>query len=58
MFEKEYILAKTAGCEYSDTLLAFRLLEATNLSELDKKFVLSGINYEEAKTNKNLCDQF
>ena len=52
------MLAKTAGCEYSDTLLAFRLLEATNLSEMDEKFVLTGINYEEARTKKNLCNQF
>ena len=55
-FEKEYLLAKTAGCEFSDTLLAlaFRLLEATNLSEMDEKFVLTGIDYEDAKVKKNL----
>ena len=57
-FEKEYLLAKSAGCDYSDTLLAFRLLEATNLSETDEKFVLTGVNYAEAKDAKNLVEQF
>ena len=57
-FDKEYLRAKTAGCVYSDTLLAFRLLEATNLSEMDEKFVLTGIDYVEAKTQANLCTQF
>lgn len=56
-FEKEYILAKTAGCVYSDTLIAFRLLEATVLNETDEKFVLTGVDYEEAKQQKNLYDQ-
>jgi hypothetical protein len=56
-FEKEYILAKTAGCVCSDTLIAFRLLEATVLTEMDEKFVLTGVNYEEAKQQKNLYDQ-
>ena len=56
-FEKEYLLAKAAGCEYSDTLLAFRLLEATNLTDMDQKFVLTGIDYSEAKTKINLFDQ-
>ena len=32
-FEKEYMLAKSAGCEYNDIILGFRLLEATKLSE-------------------------
>ena len=34
-FEKEYILAKTAGCVYSDTLIAFRLLGLVNLGGVD-----------------------
>ena len=33
-FEKECVLEKTAGCDYSDTNLAFRLLEAKNLTEM------------------------
>lgn len=30
-FEKEYMLARAEGCEYSDTILGFRLLEFTKL---------------------------
>lgn len=56
-FEKEYLLAKSAGCEYSDIILAFRLLESSRLSEVDEKFVLTGVSYTEAKTNKNLFEQ-
>lgn len=56
-FDKEYILAKSAGCEYSDTLLAFRLLEATRVNEMDEKFVLTGIDFPSAKTEKNLYTQ-
>ena len=56
-FEKEYMLAKTAGCDYSDTLLAFRLLEATKLNEMDEKFVLTGVDFSAAKTKKDLFAQ-
>ena len=56
-FEKEYLLAKTAGCEYSDTLLGFRLLEATKLTEMDEKFVLTGVDFSSAKTKKDLFTQ-
>ena len=56
-FEKEYMLAKTAGCEYSDTLLGFRLLEATKLTEMDEKFVLTGIDFSSAKTKQDLFEQ-
>ena len=55
-FEKEYLLAKSAGCVYSDTLLAFRLLEATNITETDEKFVLCGIDFPKAKVQSNLFD--
>ena len=56
-FDKEYILAKSAGCEYSDTLLAFRLLEATRLNEKDEQFVRTIIDFPSAKTDKNLYSQ-
>ena len=42
---------------FRDTLIAFRLLEATVLNETDEKFVLTGVDYEEAKQQKNLYDQ-
>ena len=53
-FDKEYMLAKTAGCVYSDLILAFRLLEASNLSESDEKFVLTGIDIATGKKQENL----
>ena len=56
-FEKEYILAKKAGCEYNDIILGFRLLEATVLNDTDEIFVLTGVDYPEAKLKKNLYDQ-
>ena len=56
-FEKEYILAKSAGCVYSDTLIAFRLLEATVLNDMDEKFVLTGVDYKIVKEQHNLYDQ-
>ena len=56
-FEKEYVLAKSAGCVYSDVLLAFRLLEATKINEMDEKFVLTGIDFPVAKERSNLYEQ-
>ena len=56
-FEKEYLLAKSAGCVYSDIILAFRLLESCSLSEVDEKFVLTGVDYADAKTKQNLFQQ-
>ena len=51
------MLAKAAGCVYSDTLIAFRLLEATVLGDMDEKFVLTGVDYKEAVKEKNLYEQ-
>ena len=56
-FDKEYLLAKKSGCVYSDTILAFRLLEVTNLSENDEKFVLTGVDFVEGQSKKNLEEQ-
>ena len=56
-FEKEYLLAKSAGCVYSDIILAFRLLESSRLTEVDEKFVLTGVDYADAKSKQNLFDQ-
>ena len=33
--------AKESGCEFSDLVLGFKLLESCNLSETDEKFVLT-----------------
>ena len=49
-FERENSLAKSAGCVYSDTILAFCLLEAAKCSENDDKFILMGVYFK--KGNK------
>ena len=45
-FDWEYNLAKAAGCVYSDTILAFWLLEVVNLSDNDEKKILTAIDFE------------
>ena len=44
------------GCIYSDTILAFRLLKAANLSENYDKFVHRTVYFEEGKKG-NLTDK-
>ena len=39
-YDKDYAMAKECGCELSDTVLAFCLLEACKLSETDEKLIL------------------
>ena len=51
-FDGEYNLAKTAGCIYLDTILAFCLLEAANLAKNDEKFVLTAVDFDKG----NLTD--
>ena len=49
--------AKTVGCDYSDTILAFKLLQDANLEEIEIKLVLTGVDYTTGKAKKNLLDQ-
>lgn len=56
-FEKAYKKAKTSGCEISDTVLAFSLLEACRMSETDEKFILTAINFPEGKRKKDMLMQ-
>ena len=53
-FERAYMKAKESGCEFSDTILAFNLLEACNLAEIDEKFVLTAVNFKSGKETKDL----
>lgn len=48
-----YKKAVNVGCSLSDKVLAFMLLDAANLSNIEKNLVLTGVKYEEA----NLLDQ-
>ena len=52
-----YSKAKTAGCEMSDMVLAFMLLDAANLNAIERNLVLTGVNYTEGETKKNFLEQ-
>jgi len=51
-FDKAHTRAKESGCEFSDIVLAFNLLESCNLSDTDEKFVLTGIDFKKGKTKE------
>ena len=45
--------AKNIGCVLPDKVLAFKLLDAANLSQLERNLVLTGVDYLET----NILDQ-
>jgi hypothetical protein len=56
-FDKAHTKAKESGCEFSDIVLGFNLLESCQLSEMDEKFILTAVDFKVGKQNKNLLDQ-
>ena len=56
-WENCYFKMKNAECEYSDLILAFKLLSDSKLNEIDTKLVLTGVDYEDGKAKKNLLGQ-
>ena len=56
-WENCYHRLKTVGCEYTDTVLGFKLLEDSRLQDFETKLVLTGVNYDEVKQKKNLKEQ-
>ena len=56
-FDKKHKRAQETGCEFSDMVLGFNLLESCSLSEIDEKFVLTNVDFKTGKQNKNLLDQ-
>ena len=56
-FDKGCEQAKQSGCDFSDVVLAFKLLEACELSETDEKFVLTAVDFAAGKEKKNLLEQ-
>ena len=56
-WEMCYQKLKTSGCEYPDPILGLKLLEDANLSDMDVKLVLTGVDYAKAKTSKDLQTQ-
>ncbi len=53
-WEMSYHKLKATGCEYSDSILGLKLLEDSQLCDMDTKLVLTGVNFAEAKTKKDL----
>ena len=53
-WENEYYKMEAAGCKYPDIILAFKVLKASRLNELDTKLVLTGVDYEKGKKNGTL----
>ena len=56
-WENEYYKMEVAGCKYPDIILAFKVLKASRLNELDTKLVLTGVDYEKGKENGTLLLQ-
>ena len=56
-FDKAHKRAKESGCEFSDIVLGFNLLESCHLSETDEKFILTAVDFATGKTQKNLLEQ-
>ena len=56
-WENSYHKVKNNGCDMSDMVLAFNLLDTADLSEMDRKLVLTGVNYSEGKSKKTLLTQ-
>ena len=44
-WENTYQKVKNNGCELSDMVFAFNVLDTADLSEMDRKLVLTGVNY-------------
>ena len=56
-WENVYHKAKAVGCDYSDIILAFKLLKDASLKEMDLKLVLTGVDYAAGKTKKDIYNQ-
>ena len=50
-----YQKAVNIGCSLSDKILAFKLLDASNLDNIQRNLVLTGVNYEKSQL-KCECD--
>ena len=56
-FDQAQSKAKESGCEFSDTVLGFSLLESCELDAIDEKFILTAVDFKEGKEKKNLLEQ-
>ena len=56
-WENGYYKMEAAGCQYTDIILAFKVLNAAKLNEMDTKLVLTGVDYEKGKKKGTLLTQ-
>ena len=56
-WENEYYKMEAAGCKLPDIILAFKVLSAAQLKEIDTKLVLTGVDYEKGKEKGTLLHQ-
>ena len=50
-YEKKYtLLSNKDGASFTDVILAIKLIDSSNLSEVDRKLVLSGMDYSKKST--------
>ena len=48
---------KAKGCVLADMVLAFKLLQACNLSDIETNLVLTGINFDLGRSTENMLQQ-
>ena len=53
-----YKKAVNIGCTLSDKVLAFKLLDAANLSNMERNLVLTAVNYEKDKLQDQMENAF
>ena len=56
-WENEYYKMEAAGCQLPDIILAFKVLSAAQLNEMDTKLVLTGVDYEKGRKKLTLLVQ-
>ena len=56
-FDKKHKRARESGCQFSDMVLGFNLLESCQLSETDEKFILIDVDFKAGKEQQNLLEQ-
>lgn len=56
-WENLYTKTKKQGCTLTDMVLAFKLLKACKLSDIETNLVLTGVDYVKGKNEKNMLTQ-
>ena len=56
-WENLYTKVKAKGCVLADMVLAFKLLQACKLSDIETNLVLTGINFDLGRSKENVLHQ-